>query len=148
MSTLAETLAAVSALLYPLVADGTLARVKNGIAEQTDVFPAAEVRFGQASIDRLHAELGLERNRIRTGAVRVYINRGMRLDEAVPAFVPIIDAVDLAFRADPRLGGVADRFDMTGHGGPPALDDEIGALFVDIGWRAEEADADSYVQDW
>ena len=80
--------------------------------------------------------------------MRVYVNRGMRLDEAVPAFVPIIDAVDAVMRDDPRLGGLADRFDMTGHGGPPVLDEEIGALFVDMGWRAEDAEADTYVQDW
>jgi hypothetical protein len=37
---------------------------------------------------------------------------------------------------------------MTGHGGPPALDEEIGALFVDVGWVAQEIDPDTYVQDW
>jgi hypothetical protein len=148
MTTLVDTCGAVAALLAPLVADGTLKRVKNGIAEQTEEFPAAEVRFGLATISRDHDGLMLERRRTRTGAVRLYVSRGMRLDEAVVAFMPLIDAVDAAFRADPRLGGSADRFDMTGHGGPPALDEELGALFVDVGWVAEEADPDTYVQDW
>ncbi|HEY7119316.1 MAG TPA: hypothetical protein VH475_22185 [Tepidisphaeraceae bacterium] len=148
MTTLAATCDAVTALLLPLVADGTLKRVRTGIAEQTEEFPAAEVRFGLASFTRDHDALGLERYRVRNGAVRLYVNRGMRLDDAVRALIPLIDAVDAAFRADPRLGGLADRFDMTGHGGPPAMDEEIGALFVDVGWTAEERDPDTYVQDW
>lgn len=148
MTTLAATCAAVADLLTPLVADGTLKRVKNGIAETTSEFPAAEVRFGLATFARDHDATGLERKRIRSGVVRLYLSRGMRLDLAVPAFLPLIDAVDAAFRAQPHLNGHADRFDMTGHGGPPALDEEIGALFVDVGWVAEERDPDTYVQDW
>ena len=148
MTTLAATCAAVAALLAPLVQDGTLKRVKTGIAEQTEEFPAAEVRFGLATIARDHDGTGLERTRTRSGVVRLYISRGMRLDLAVPAFMPLIDAVDRAFRAQPDLNGCADRFDMTGHGGPPALDEEIGALFVDVGWVAQELDPDTYVQDW
>lgn len=148
MSTLAQTLDAVRTLLVPLVTDGTLKRVRLGIAEQTEEFPAAEVRFGPAIFARTPEQRSLERTQARTGVVRIYVNRSMKLDEAVNAFVPIIDRIDAVFTAEPHLAGYADRFDATGHGGPPTLDEEVGALFIEVGWRADDAQADTFVQDW
>jgi hypothetical protein len=149
MTTLAATLAGVRAVIEPMLATGELARIVDGVAEQTEAFPAAEIRFGPATIGRAPAVAGaLERNRNRTGVVRLYVSRSMRLEAACQAFVPLIDAIDARCRDAPDLFGLVDRFDTTGHGGPPALDEEVGALFIEIGWRAEEREAATYVHDY
>jgi hypothetical protein len=148
MSTLAATLDAITSLLQPLVADGTLKAAVTGPREQINDFPAAWVWFGPATV--LHDPAGrttLERHTTRTARVRLYAKRAALLPGAYTALVPLIDAVTATLSAAPVIEGVADRFGVTGHN-EPGYDEELGALFVDVSCAALWIDADTYVQDW
>lgn len=147
MTTLTRTLARVVELLRPLVEDGTLVSVVAGPQDLRMEFPIAEVIFGVGSVGRTVEARILERTHTRTGVVRVYVARQQPMPGEYAKFAPIVDAIELAFGAEPRLGGDADRFDATGNSG---LTYEEGAnlLWVDIGWAAIVAEPDTFVQDW
>jgi hypothetical protein len=147
MATLVETLAAVKVLIDSLV-PGTLKAVLDGPQEdQLYEFPVGEVRFGPGSVGReIDARL-LERRHQRTGIVRLWVARQQPLPGEAAKFAPLIDAVEAAFRDEPRLGGLADRFDATGNSGM-LPDEQTNLLYVDVGWSATFAEPDTFVQDW
>lgn len=148
MATLVDTLAAVAALLAPLVADGTLAKVASGPQDVKVELPLAEVRFGPAQIGR-QQDAGLnERQQARFGVVRVYSQRLQGLGTETARFPPIIDAIEAAFRDAPDLNGVAQNFDATGNSGPIAYERDDNLLYVEIGWSMRDWEADTYVQDY
>lgn len=147
MSTLVSVLDAVADLLAPLVTAGTLKKVVDGPQDFEFEFPVAEVIFGPGSVGRNPEARILERRQTRTGVVRIYIARQQPLAGEYAKFAPIIDAVEAAFGASPRLGGVVDRFDCTGNTNL-TWDDQQGLLSVDITWTAIDAEVDTYVNDW
>lgn len=146
MATLVDTLDAVAELLAPLVPDP----LKQVLTHQQDIlseFPIAEVRFGPGQVGRQPEARILERRQTRTGVVRVYVARQQPLAGEAAKFAPIVDAIELAFAADPRLGDLADRFDATGNTGL-LYDADQNLLFVDVSWAAIVAEVDTFVQDW
>lgn len=147
MPTLVDTLAAVKALIVPLVTAGTLKAVLAEEQDQLYEFPTAEVRFGPGLVGRNVEARVLERTHQRTGVVRIWVARQQPLAGEAAKFAPLIDAVELVFKVDPRLGALADRFDATGNSGL-VFDESVNMLFVDIGWAATVAEPDTFVQDW
>jgi hypothetical protein len=146
-STLVSTLSAVTSLLAPLVTAGTLVKVIEGPEDTIFEFPTAEVIFGPGTVGRNPAARILERQQTRTGVVRVYVARQQPLAGEYAKFAPIIDAIESAFGASPRLGGLADRFDCSGNSGLQ-WDENQNLLSVDITWAAIDAEVDTFVQDW
>lgn len=147
MATLVETLAAVKVLIDSLVTPELLKAVVTEPQDQLYEFPVGEVRFGPGSVGReIDARL-LERRHQRTGIVRLWVARQQPLPGEAAKFAPLIDAVEAAFRDEPRLGGLADRFDATGNSGL-LFDEQQNLLFVDVGWSATVAEPDTFVQDW
>ena len=147
MTTLVDTLAAVRAVLAPLVTAGTIKVVLDGPQNQMNEFPAAEVRWGPGTVTREPAGQGLERRHIRNGVVRIYVEQTGLLGENYVRLAPVIDAVEAAFRDAPTLSGAADRFDASGNG-PLLKDSEVNCLYVDVSWAAMDIEPDTYLQDW
>lgn len=147
MATLVGTLDAVAGLLAPLVTAGTLTKVVRGPQDMAWEFPVAEVVFGAGFVGRNPEARILERLQTRSGAVRVYVARQEALAGEYAKFAPIVDAVETAFGASPRLAGVADRFDASGNSGL-AYDTAQNLLFVDVNWTALSIEPDTFVQDW
>jgi len=147
-ATLVSTLAAVSALLDPLVTATTLAANYNGQQERLDLFPCAETLFGAGTVTRDQQGRILERQQARTGVVRLSVQRLTDMPREYAKLAPLIDAVEAIFKANPHLIGL-DRFDANGNG-IPAMDDvgEKKTVYVDVGWYAIEAEVDTIVQDW
>ena len=147
MATLAGTLAAVHGLLLPLVASGDLGAAIDGETDGPHAFPAAWVFFGPAADAFDPAGRTLEMMTTCTGGVRIYVERkGLWLSDRARLVAPI-DAVRTVLQAAPTLGGLVDRFVVTGHT-QADQDEQIGALFVDLGWSAQWIKPDTYAQDW
>jgi hypothetical protein len=146
-ATLVQTLAAVRAALAPLVANGVIKAVLNGPADDLNQFPSVDVLWGAGTVGRDPSAGVLERQQVRSGIARVYVNRGGVLRTEYPKVAPLIDAVEAAFGAAPTLNGVVDRFDATGNG-VLSQDDALKALYVDVGWQAMSIEPDTFIQDW
>lgn len=146
MATLVATLDAVADLVDTLVPE-VLEVVHREPQDQMYEFPCAEVRFGAGTISRNLEGRVLERQRIPTGSVRIFVARQQELPGNAAQFAPIVDAIVDLFRANPRLEGVADRFDATGYTGL-LYDESSNLLFLDVNWSATDAEPDSFVQDW
>lgn len=146
VATLVQTLAAVKALVDPL-APATLKKVLAGPQDQNYQFPTAEIRFGSGQVGREIDARILERRQVRTGVVRIWVALQQPMPGEYAKFAPLVDAIEALFKADPRLGGLADRFDATGNT-PVLLDESTNMFYLDIGWAATVAEPDTFVQDW
>lgn len=141
-----EVLAAVAGLLAPLVS-GTLKRVQTGPTDQLNEFPAAWLWLG-ASLDELDPAAGiLEERTTQLGAVRLYVERNGLLLSDVARLNPLVQPVKAALRSDRTLSGLVDRFQGTGSTAWQ-YDEQLGALFVDVTWRAFWIEPDTYPVEW
>lgn len=146
MATLDAVMTAVGALLAPLV-PATVKRVVVGMADQLNEFPAAWVWPGEA-IDELDPAANIfEERTVQAGFIRLYGNRSGLLLSDVAVLMAAVEPVKARLRTDRTLGGLVDRFQGTGNG-RPAQDDELGAVYVDIGWRAVWVYPDAYPTQW
>ena len=140
-ATLAATLEAVTALVDTVPA---VVRAYNGPQEQINEAPAAEVRFSGPTVTR-----DLERHRVWTGIIRLYVPRMGDLPAEYATLVGLVDAVILTMGTDPFLGARVDRFDVSG--GTVPGETEVGGqtfLTADVAWSATTTEGGSLVQDW
>lgn len=146
MAALEAVVAAVAGLLAPL-APATLAAVVAGPTDQLNEFPAAWV-WPAESVDELDPAAGiLEERTTQLGFVRLYVDRrGLLLSEFARA-TALVAPVKAAMRGSRTLSGLVDRFQSTGST-RPAQDDELGAIFVDVGWRAVWIEPGTYPVAW
>lgn len=145
MTTLVATLAAVEALLTPLV-PATIKQVLHGPQDEINEFPVAEVRFGPGAFLRQPEARLLERQSQRTGYVRLWVAKQQMLPDEAAKLPALVDAIDAIFKANPRLGELVDRFDATGYTGLLS-DERQNLLFVDVNWSVTDTDEGTFVQD-
>lgn len=153
MATYHDVLAAVTALLAPLVEDGTFKQVKSGPGDQLNEFPVAWVYPGASNDDLDPGRDIPEELTVQTGAVRIYVNRTGLLPGDYGRAVALVQPVKEAFRSNRTLSGLVegfdgvDRFQSAGND-EPRQDDEMTVVYVDVRWRAEWREPDTYPDEW